>query len=228
MYNTDSIKNDFDELAKIYHPKWDHNIHYYKYLLSLIPPNCKTVLDVGCGSGDFTRLLASKCEKVLGVDISPEMISNAKSLSKDYKNIEFEVADVFEKDFTPESFDCVVSIATFHHYCVEHALQTCYNFVKPGGFILVLDIYKPVTIFDYFISAFSSITNVFYNITKNGFLRNPKPIRDFWKNHSKNEKIPTLLDVEKAAFRVSCLIKVRRLFFNRYLIAHKKSEEKLF
>ena len=129
-YNTEQEKKDFDTLSKIYHPKWDHNFHYYKYLLKFIPPNCKTVLDIGCGNGEFARMLSTKSEKVIVMDLSSETITLAKSKTEGLPNIEYEVANAFEKKITPESLDCVVSIAIYHHYYLEDVLRRSLDLFK--------------------------------------------------------------------------------------------------
>src|SRR6266516_1381985 len=58
-----------------------------------VPPDAR-VLDVGCGSGWASRLLAVKASagRVVGIDISDEMIDLARDSSRQFKNIEFKVA----------------------------------------------------------------------------------------------------------------------------------------
>ncbi|WP_239094534.1 hypothetical protein [Planotetraspora silvatica] len=41
------------------HP-WDHNAHYHRWILRQLPRSFDSALDVGCGSGDLARLLASR------------------------------------------------------------------------------------------------------------------------------------------------------------------------
>src|SRR5580765_4815051 len=58
-----------------------------------VEPNSR-VLDIGCGSGWASRLLAdyASAGRVTGIDISDEMIRVAQEQSKSYKNIDFKVA----------------------------------------------------------------------------------------------------------------------------------------
>src|SRR6266850_5292687 len=58
-----------------------------------IPSNAR-VLDVGCGSGWATRLMAERAEggRVVGIDIADEMISIARETSDSFPNVEFKVA----------------------------------------------------------------------------------------------------------------------------------------
>ena len=222
MPNTESLRKDFDEIAKIYHPKWNHKIHYYKYLSRLIPDNCEKILDIGCGNGEFARLISGKAKKIVCIDISPEMISIAKSESKNYSNLEFEAINVFHKNIPPGSFDCVVSIATFHHYLLEDVLMRSMEWLKKDGILLVFDIYKPKTFFVYIYSCIAIIPDLIINFIKNGRIRQTKQIREAWRNHSKNDRIVTFDEVWKAAFRASATVKIRRHLFWRYSMICKK------
>jgi SAM-dependent methyltransferase len=56
---------------------WDHNAHYHAFLLGQLPTRCGQALDVGCGTGSFARLLAGRCDQVLGIDLSPRMVAVA-------------------------------------------------------------------------------------------------------------------------------------------------------
>ena len=80
-------------------------------LESLVVAGTERVLDVGCGDGQVTRLLASRLPagSVLGVDPSPRMIAAAAS----GRNVTFRVGDVTTMAFVRE-FDLVVSFNALH------------------------------------------------------------------------------------------------------------------
>src|SRR5947207_10854397 len=64
------------------------------------------VLDIGCGSGWATRLLAGFAinGSVTGIDISDEMVRVAKEASGAYANVDFQVASAEQLPFNPDEF----------------------------------------------------------------------------------------------------------------------------
>jgi len=69
-----------------------------------------SVLDLGCGTGYLTNQIHLSGAKVLGIDISPSMITQAK---RNYPHLDFIVADAAKLDF-PNRFDVVFSNAAIH------------------------------------------------------------------------------------------------------------------
>lgn len=61
------IQKDFDRIALLEQPMWNHNSHYQSYLLKQIPSHCQNVLEIGCGTGAFSCLLARRVNKVMEV-----------------------------------------------------------------------------------------------------------------------------------------------------------------
>ncbi len=105
-----------------------------------MPARCKTVLDVGCGTGEFSRLLANRADNVVAIDLSPNMVEVAKQRSRRFSNIDFQVADILQWELPAEKFDAIVSIATLHHLPVENLLPSLKAALKPGGRLVILDL----------------------------------------------------------------------------------------
>ncbi len=83
----------------------------YHLLASLLAPNpSETLLDVGCGTGYFTRRFAADAadSKVVGTDIDLEMLRFADRHSE--PSISFVAADARQLPFCDSSFDLVVSV----------------------------------------------------------------------------------------------------------------------
>src|SRR5438105_12851371 len=87
------VQADFDRIALLADETWDHNSHYHGFLLRQLPRHCGAVLDLGCGTGAFSRCLATRADHVLGLDLAPQMIRIARERARGYPNLEFQVAD---------------------------------------------------------------------------------------------------------------------------------------
>ena len=87
---TEKIKQDFDCIALLEEPEWNHNHHYHHFLIQQLPTPCGQVLEIGCGTGEFSRLLAKQSTQVLAVDLSSKMIEITS-----FPNFSTSVAAVF-------------------------------------------------------------------------------------------------------------------------------------
>lgn len=97
----------------------------------------QTALDFGCGVGRLVVPLSSRCDKVLGVDISEEMLREARlnSEQKQINNTEYRQTDLFLSDDRTE-FDFVHSFIVFQHINPEIGIGIVKNIVgklKDGG-----------------------------------------------------------------------------------------------
>ena len=167
--NMETFRNDFDRLAAFDMGGWNHNDHYHPYLLSYLPDVCGDSLDIGCGTGAFARLLGQRSRYVLALDLSPEMIRIAQERSVEFPNIDYRVEDVLEWVFPPNGFDCIASIATLHHVSLEMMLPKLRLALKPGGVLLILDLYKAKTLSDYLLRAVAIPANILIRLVKNEF-----------------------------------------------------------
>src|SRR5215216_2604198 len=118
-HSIEVIRSDFDKIALLSKDEIDYNSTYYGFLLKQIPLRCDTSLEIGCGTGAFSRLLAARSDQVVAIDLSPNMIQVARGRSQKYTNINFQTIDVMDADLPSESFDCIVSVATLHHLPIE-------------------------------------------------------------------------------------------------------------
>lgn len=103
------------------------------------------VLDVGCGSGWATRLLADSAinGRVTGIDISDEMVRVAREASQSYANVEFQVASAEQLPFDTDEFTHAFSMESLYYYRnIPKALSEIYRVLKPIGlFVAVVDLY---------------------------------------------------------------------------------------
>jgi ubiquinone/menaquinone biosynthesis C-methylase UbiE len=113
-------------------------------LMSL--PADARVLDVGCGSGWATRLMAEKASagRVVGIDIADEMIKLAKETSTSFANVEFQVASAEKLPFSDGEFTYAFSMESLYYYAdMLSALREIKRVLEPGGrFVTVVDLYQ--------------------------------------------------------------------------------------
>ena len=109
-----------------------------------ISPDAR-VLDVGCGSGWATRLLAEKAfnGQVTGIDISDEMVRLARESSRSVPNVDFEIASAEQLPFDDHEFTHAFSMESLYYYRnIPKALKEIHRVLKPGGlFVAVVDLY---------------------------------------------------------------------------------------
>lgn len=88
-------------------------------------------LEVGCGPGHITKMMADTGAKVTGVDLAPGMINVAREL---YPGIEFKVADAEQLPFDTHTFDVVLVNFSIHHFArPAKACAEIRRVLKPGG-----------------------------------------------------------------------------------------------
>jgi arsenite methyltransferase len=108
-------------------------------------PSGGRVLDIGCGAGVDTLLaakLAGASGKVLGIDLSAEMVQKANANKKKVgaDNIDFQQGEVQDLVGMEALFHVVISNGVFNLIPEkEAALQAVYRLLKPGGMLFLAD-----------------------------------------------------------------------------------------
>ncbi len=104
-----SIAPYYDQLMQdINYELW---VDYIEELFELFNVSPKRILDVGCGTGNPTLILASRGYEVVGVDSSKEMLEVAREKSRNMPNVRFYHGDA--RNFTlddEEPFDAAISL----------------------------------------------------------------------------------------------------------------------
>ena len=91
------------------------------------------VLELGCGSGNYTDLYVKSGADIVAIDLSPELLAIAK---KRLPHVRFEIADAETLDgISDNSIDCVIGNAVLHHFDVPLALKAMLRVLRPGGTI---------------------------------------------------------------------------------------------
>jgi ubiquinone/menaquinone biosynthesis C-methylase UbiE len=135
---------DFGSIARNYE-SWYHTPRGRRYdrceqaaLRRFLPPAKagQCLLDVGCGSGHWSRFFASNGYEVTGIDISEEMIQAANS--EPIKHCRFQAADANHLPFTDHCFDVITAITVLEFVPDSSSvLVEMHRCVRPGGRLLL-------------------------------------------------------------------------------------------
>jgi SAM-dependent methyltransferase len=137
----DTLAQSFDRFTEI----WDRiDIGFTSWLVEQLPDTATRALDLGCGAGRHTTLLADIATDVVAVDASAAMLDLARKNNPG-------VAITFQRrdgiDLNPDTdglFDVLLSVHTLHHLGpVEHVLPLVKSLIAPGGTAILVDIINP-------------------------------------------------------------------------------------
>ncbi len=111
--------------------------HLHRYLQACRVVAGKVVLDLACGEGYGSAMLARGAGKVIGVDISAEAVKHARKRYK-RENLEFMVGSCSDIPLPDGSVDMVVSFETIeHHDQHSQMMQEVKRVLRPAGILLI-------------------------------------------------------------------------------------------
>ena len=137
--NKDSVIRSFDKVAQTY----DINAGLQQYMACVLFALCKkytenstTALDIGTGTGYGVRLLCNSYPqtKVVGIDLSQQMILKSKASCSRFQNAHFACADADKLPFAESTFDLIYSNA-FIQWCSDSGslFKQLRNILKEEG-----------------------------------------------------------------------------------------------
>ena len=123
---------------------WEHE-RYARLLAMLDQARYGRVLEIGCGAGTFTRLLAGLADKVLALDVSSEAIAKAQAAQSDLKQVEFRAGNIMDYNLREEEpWDLIVISETIYFlgwlysfFDVSWLASEIFEATRPGGQMLL-------------------------------------------------------------------------------------------
>lgn len=134
----DRLTNDVD---------YEATVEFYKQILEREGLKPRTVLDLACGTGSVTKILAEKGFSVTGVDMSEEMLTEAFMKVQDLPNPPRFICQKLQELYVPRGVDLAVCALDSLDYitnpddCAE-AIRRTYKALNPGG-IFIFDVNTP-------------------------------------------------------------------------------------
>lgn len=139
-----AYKKDYSKYYDLFYKNKDYSeeANFLDNVIKRFNPETKTILDLGCGTGNHDILLIEKGFEVTGLDLSEEMIEIAKKRVAG----EFFVGDMSEfsinENGTAKKFDTIVSMFSSIGYLTENSkIQTFFKSVKkhlkPSGLLII-------------------------------------------------------------------------------------------
>ena len=134
----ESVAGDWERIRRSYFDDRVTSLAIEK----LLPSNL-TVADIGCGTGSLTFELARFAGKVIGVDLSNEMLRRARALAKEraIRNVEFRQGDIIKLPLDSAGIDAVFCVMVMHFLPdPQSAIAELCRITRPGGSVILVDL----------------------------------------------------------------------------------------
>ena len=124
------------ELARAGHDVYRDRVNTPAFLAMLPDVGGLRGLDIGCGEGHNTRLLAQRGARMTAVDISETFVQHARDAERDCPlGINYQIASAVELPFDDGRFDFAVAFMSLMDMPQsERAIREAFRVIKPGGF----------------------------------------------------------------------------------------------
>lgn len=133
------IYNDLNNL--------DSYENWLDFVLMSLAGSVESALDVACGTGYLTEMMAPFVQEMTGVDLDEGMVQTAQENYGNISNLNFEVADMLDLSNYYNRYDLVTCFLDSLNFLkskddVKKALEELVNCLKPGG-LLLFDVWTP-------------------------------------------------------------------------------------
>ncbi len=100
--------------------------------------NLKNVLELGCGNGTYSKVLAKNANTLLATDLSGEMVKVSSQRLKAFPNVNVEKTDCFHLTYPENSFDTIFMANLIHVIPTpEKAIEECLRVLKKDGLLVI-------------------------------------------------------------------------------------------
>lgn len=130
------MQEKYDVIGTNYNTTRTADSYLFNRLLTLLNPSTKgTYLDIGCGTGNYTKQFDKKGYQFIGIDPSSEMLEKAKTPSN---NVLWKIGKAEILGLSENSIDGIVASLTLHHWdSLDQGFASLHKVLKPEGNIVI-------------------------------------------------------------------------------------------
>jgi phosphatidylethanolamine/phosphatidyl-N-methylethanolamine N-methyltransferase len=145
MPGTKADRSHWDQAAQTYDAEYERTIdkrfeHEMRAWLGRQFTDADHVLELGCGTGLFSVVIAERVRHLTATDFSPEMLEQARRRLDGHDNVEIRTEDAYDTSFADGSFSAVLAANLLHHADEPaRVVEECRRVLAPGGRAVIID-----------------------------------------------------------------------------------------
>jgi ubiquinone/menaquinone biosynthesis C-methylase UbiE len=93
----------------------------------------RLAMELGCGTGIFLEKVAPSGARIVGLDLSTDLLAKARGRLTGVQNVALHRGDAEHLPYAPSSFDAVYGSSVLHHLDLDRALAETFRVLRPGG-----------------------------------------------------------------------------------------------
>jgi len=125
----------------------------------------KNVIEIACGTGNWTQILAKRSCRVLAIDSSSKSLELAREKVQTLNNVNFEIADAYSLENINDKYDVAYTADFFSHIPKKRIgvfLESLKKVIKPDGLVIMVEMSNKeffLDKFDYFTDDDGDLVN---------------------------------------------------------------------
>ncbi|WP_431970034.1 class I SAM-dependent methyltransferase [Nocardia sp. bgisy134] len=198
---------------------WSHNDFYGGWVVDRVASSkARSVLDIGCGTGNLIGRLRVRVEHVTGIEPDPEAARVAAARFADIPSVVIEQRRFDQRD-PARQWDAITLVASLHHLPLTQTLRDLDRCLAPGGCLVVIGCYRESGVVDLAIGLVATVANMVI-----GVLKHPRPTDHFPLEMTAPTAPPreTLSEIRAVAGEHLRGARIRRRLFWRYSLVYDK------
>lgn len=201
------------------HP-WSHNDLYGGWVVrQLRSSEARSVLDIGCGTGNLVDRLRACVDRVTGIE--PDSATARVAAARFAEDAAVVIEQLrFDQLGSSHQWDAITLVATLHHLPLVDTLRDLERRLSPGGRLVIIGCFRGAGPIDYATGAVASVANLIV-----GTIKHPRPSDHIPIEMTAPTAAPreSLSEIRCAAAEYLPGSRIRRRLFWRYSLVYNKA-----